>query len=138
MFIREDEADITLTINGSPILDNFATYEGGDLTANTAKTRPGNTRKQVSVGGPATRSDITITTQFTDTAANAVDALEALTGNGSCVVAIQWLDGSDSPIPGAGFTRTGTLKTVTPPNANIDGNAVGMLSIVIDADEQGT
>jgi hypothetical protein len=60
-YIREDQADIRVSVdfgNGQlvPVFGSWATYEDGALEADDQKTRPGGMGRQVSIGGPASRT----------------------------------------------------------------------------------
>lgn len=135
-YIREDQAHIDVWINGNKIGDSWRTFEGGDLEADDAKTRPGGMGFEVSAGGPASRSDATLTTQFTDVMAATHPFIEGGVGWAPVKVGITWLkprrgDGS----VGAGRTIQGVLKSATTPDHG-DGADVGMYTIVVSCDEQ--
>ncbi len=134
-YIRENQADIRLTVDGVSFFGSWATYSGGDLTAAEAKTRPGAMGKEVSIGGPASRGDITITIQWDEIILASFNDLESRVGSGDAKVSVNWLDRKGVAIPGALFAKTGTLKSVSDPNYDTNGNAVGMLTAVIGADE---
>lgn len=134
-YIREDEAAITLTVKGKQYGGQWATYAGGDLAAAGSKTRPGNMGNEVSIGGPASRSDITLTTQFTDVVMAQHKSLEALVGHGPVTVAVIYLDENGLALAGGRFTRTGTLKSVAPPASNAGSAVVGMYTVVVECDE---
>ena len=134
-YIREDQADIRITIDGVPYFDSWATYSGGDLTATDAKTRPGAMGKEVSCGGPPTRSDITCTVQWSDVVLASFNDLEATVGKGAAKVSVNWLDKNGVAIPGALFAKTGTVKSVSDAKYDHNGNAIGMLTLVVSADE---
>lgn len=137
MYINNYQADVRLSIDGTPVGGPLATYSGGDLSASDAKTRPGGMGKEVSTGGQSTRNDITLTVQWDDSLVAQAKWLESRCGGGRAKVSVNWLDKDRNPIPGALFTRTGTLKGVNEPDFDHEGNAVGMLSLVVSADEEG-
>jgi hypothetical protein len=135
-YIREDQADISVTLDGSPLFGTWATISGGNSTSNDAKTRPGGMGKEVAVGGPPTRADLTVTTQLTDLIAPQHKRVEGRVGKGDVEVTVLWLDPNATAIGGAGFTRKGKLKEATLPNAtNTDSPAVGMYTLVVSCDE---
>jgi hypothetical protein len=92
--------------------------------------------RQVSIGGPASRADVTATIQFSDVVAAQAKALENRVGRGRLKVAITWLD-PDGNRTAFSFTRTGTIKNVAIPNSNANAADVGFLSLVGSMDELG-
>lgn len=134
--IRDDEADIRLSVNGKPYFGSWATYDGGDLAAASNKTRTGGMGRQKAIGGPAERSDITLTIQFDDVVAGFHNELEHLTGNGNAVVSVQFLNPDRTAIPGAHYTRTGKLGGTNLPKPDANGTgAQGFYTAIIQADE---
>jgi hypothetical protein len=136
-YIREDQADIRLFVDGIEYGDgnSWATWAGGDLTAAGSKTRPGGMGKQKAQGGPATRSDITVTIQNSDTMIGQLPTLESRVGKGNARVVATYLNDEGETIAGAQLVRTGKLKTAEPPGQNYDSAAVGMFTVVVDCDE---
>jgi hypothetical protein len=132
-YIREDMADIRVRVNGVPYGDSWRTAEGGNVTADDSKTRPGGMGREVSVGGPASRDDLTVTTQFTDVVATWHPRLEGLVGNAVAEVSINWLNPDRTPT-GRGRTIRGTLKEATTPDHG-DGADVGMYRLVVSCNE---
>ena len=139
MNIREDQAEVTITLDGVqiPAGEVWATLSGGELTAADAKSRAGGMGKQKSYGGPGVRSDLTATIQFSDTIAALHKAWEQRVGKGTIEVTVLWLDTDAAALAGTDFKRTGTLKGLTEPNpTNSDSPAVGMYSLVTSCDEE--
>lgn len=134
MLIREDQADIRVWIEDVPYGDSWRTAEGGNLEADDSKTRAGGMGDEVSAGGPASRDDLTVTTQFTDVVAGWLPRHESLVGYGRVRVRVNWLGPNKVPT-GRGITRQGTLKAVNPPDHG-DGSDVGMYGIVVSCDER--
>lgn len=134
--IRDDEADIRLSVNDKPYFGSWASYDGGDLTSTSNKTRRGGMGRQKAIGGPSERSDITLTIQFDDVVAGYHNELEGLTGNGDAVVSVQFLNADRSPIPGAHFTRTGKVGGTNLPKPDANGTGTqGFYTVIIHADE---
>lgn len=133
MFIREDMADIRVTVNGKAYGDSWKQASGGNLSADDAKTRPGGMGHEVSAGGPASRDDLTVQIQMSDIVATWIPELEAACGDGQGKVSIHWL-GKDRLPTGSTHTRTGSLKEVNPPDMG-GGNDVGMLALVFSLNE---
>jgi hypothetical protein len=132
-YIREDNADIRVSLAGVAYGDSWKEVEGGNLTADDVKTRPGGMGYEVSAGGPASREDLTVRTQFTDVVATWVPIHEALVGNGVGIVGVTWL-GPDKIPTGMTRTRKGTLKAVNPPDMG-GGNDVGLYELVFSMNE---
>lgn len=133
MYVREDMADISVHVDGVQYGDSWATVEGGNLEADDAKTRPGGMGREVSAGGPASRDDLTVTTQFSDIVAGWHGTLEARVGIGRVKVGINYMGTERSPI-GRSQTIQGTLKSVATPDMG-DGSDVGMYTLVVSCDE---
>jgi hypothetical protein len=143
MYLRDDEADIRLTVTdktGNPIAvgdgNSWATYAGAALTAAGSKTRPGGMGKQKAQGGPATRGDTTVTIQNSDTMIGLHPFLESRIGKGNCVVTVTYLDDEGNVIPGAQFRVTGKLKEAALPGQNYDSPNVAMYTVTVDSDEE--
>lgn len=134
-YIREDQAAITVTVDDKAYGDSWASVEGGNLEADDSKTRPGGMGKEVSVGGPASREDITVETQLSDIVIGWHKELENKIGTGRVKVGITFLAADRTPT-GASQTMTGILKSVALPDMASDGNEVGMYQLVVSADEQ--
>jgi len=144
MYIREDEADIRLFVEvpGQGMVEfgdgnSWATWAGGGLSAAGSKTRPGGMGKQKAQGGPATRADLTLTIQNSDTMIGQLPTLESRVGKGSVRAVATYLDDEGVAIPSAQIIRTGKLKEATPPGQNYESPTVGMFTVVIDCDEVG-
>ena len=134
-YIREDQADIRLTVNGVVCGDTWATYSGGALTASDSKTRPGGLGKEVSLGGPASRGDVTLTIQMSDVVAGWHKTLESIVGGGTAKASVAYINPDRTPIPGATFSRTGTVKEASLPDVNFDSGDAGMYQVVLSCDE---
>jgi hypothetical protein len=129
-YIRADMAKITVSVDSQQVgPDMWATFSGGGLDTDDQKTRPGGMQNQVAIGGPTSRDDITVTTQFTDAVASVAKALELRTGRGSLSVTITYMDMDGNPIAGHAFTRTGVLKTVKIPDVDVNTGDVAFLEV---------
>jgi hypothetical protein len=135
-YIREDQADIRVSVDGVPYGDSWASVEGGNLEADDAKTRPGGMGREVAVGGPASRDDLTVATQMSDVTAPWVPRLEARVGVGAVKVGITYLGPERTPV-GQPRTTVGILKAVNTPDQASDSSDVGMLELVVSCHEQG-
>jgi hypothetical protein len=137
-YLREDQADIRVTVDGKNFGDgnSWATYTGATLTAADAKTRPGGMGKEIDLGGPASRSDATVTIQNSDAMVGQHGALEDRVGKGAALVSIQYLDIEGVAIPGAHFRVKGRLKEADLPDYNYDSGTQGFYTIVVGCDER--
>lgn len=137
-YIREDQADIRVSVDGVAFGDgnSWVTVAGGKVTAPGGKTRPGGMGHEIEVGGPATRSAATVTTQNSDIMASQHATLESKIGRGQARISIQFLDNYGQAIPGASETIKGTLLGAELPDLNGEATgAMGMYQITVGADE---
>lgn len=134
-YIRADMADIRVFIDDQPLGDQWATYEGGALEADDQKTRPGGMARQVAIGGPTSRGDITVTTQWTDLIAPLAKAVENRAGRGRITVSVTYMEPNGSAVQAHGFTRKGILKSVQIPNVDVNAGDVAFLTVVGSMDE---
>jgi hypothetical protein len=134
-YIREDQADIRVKVAGIAYGDSWATAQGGNLDTDDSKTRPGGMGKEVAVGGPSSRDDMTVETQLNDVVLGFHKTLENKLGVAECKVAITFL-GPDRLPTGATQTVTGVLKSVALPDLASDSNSVGMYTLVMACNEQ--
>jgi hypothetical protein len=133
VWIREDMATINVKLNGQPYGSTWKEAEGGNLEADIAKARPGGMGREVSAGGPASRQDLTVRTDFSDLVATWVPDFENEVGVGSVEVTFNWLDRRRVPL-GISTVRLGILQAANVPNIGA-GADVGKLEIVVDCDE---
>ncbi len=134
MYIREDQADIRVTVDGVAYGDSWASAEGANLEADDAKTRPGGMGYEVSVGGPASRDDLTVETQFTEAVSTFHKTLESKVGVGQVKVGISYLGANRLPV-GPAHTVVGTLKSVARPDSDAGSSDVGMYELVVSCHE---
>lgn len=133
-YIREDQASITVTVDNVAYGASWASAEGANLEADDSKTRPGGMGREVSAGGPASRDDLTVETQFTDVVAGWHRRLEGRVGNGRVNVTIAWMTPEREPT-GVSHIVTGTLKRAAAPDMNSEESGVGRYQIVVSCDE---
>lgn len=132
-YIREDQADIRVSLNGLPFGDSWKEAEGGNLEADSAKARPGGMGREKSAGGPASRDDLTVRTNMTDVVATWHPTFEAGVGYAPVRVTLAWLNPDRTPT-GMTTTRQGTLKAANLPDVG-GGADVALYEIVVDCDE---
>jgi hypothetical protein len=133
-YIRGDQADIRVSVDGVPYGDSWRHVDGGSLEADDAKTRPGGMGREVAVGGPAQRNDITVGIAFDDVVAGWHRTFESKVGNGRVKVAYQYLGPDRAPI-GPTHTVKGVLKAANMPEFESDSSDVEDYEIVVSCDE---
>lgn len=135
-YFREDMADIRVSVDGVPYGDSWFSVEGGNLEADDSKTRPGGMGSEVSLGGPASRDDVTVETQLTDIVIGWHKTLEQKVSEGAPTkVSYTFLSRLKQPV-GASHTVVGTLKSAKLPDMDTGSSDAAMYSIVISCDEQ--
>jgi hypothetical protein len=137
MYIRDDQADVRVQLDGSPLFGPWATYTGGDLTSTDAKTRPGGMGHEVTLGGESTRNDATLTIQWSDDVLAQFKRLENRNGKGDIVITANWLSPEAVGLANGQYGRSGKLKGCSDPNYDHNGNVVGFLTIVVSLNELG-
>jgi hypothetical protein len=136
MFVREDMADIRVSVDGVPYGDSWYSAEGANLEADDSHTRPGGMGYEVSLGGPASRDDYTIETQLTDVVMGWHKTLEQKVGESApAKVGITFLNRLRQPV-GASHTVVGTLKSARLPDMDTGGNDAAMYQIIVSCDER--
>lgn len=126
-----------------PYGDSWFSFDGGNLTAADAKTRPGAMGKEVSAGGLGSRADITLEIQLSDVVATWHKTLENKIGPGRVKVGVTLLDEERAPT-GESYTYTGKLKEARLPRmGNPAGggggggtSTIAMYTVIVSADEQ--
>jgi hypothetical protein len=134
-YIRADMADIRVSLDGVPQGGMWATYEGGALEADDQKTRPGGMTNQVAIGGPTSRNDVTVTTQFTDAIAAIAKNFENRSGRGTIDIAVTYMDMGGTPRHN--FTRSGIVKSVQIPDVDVNTGDVAFLTVIGSMHELG-
>lgn len=131
--IREDQADISVTVNGTVYGRSWNEVEGGNLEADDAKARAGGMGREYSAGGPASRDDLTVRINMDDQVALWHPVFENLCGWGRVKVALHWLGPDRVPL-GSSTTRVGVLKAPNLPDMG-GGSDVGLYELVVSCDE---
>jgi hypothetical protein len=135
-FIREDMADIRVTVDGVPYGDSWYSVEGGNLESDDSKIRPGGMGDEVSLGGPASRDDVTVAIPLTDVVTTWHKQLEKkVIEDAPTKVAYTFLNRLKQPI-GVSHTVTGTLKGATIPDMDTGSSDAAMYELVVSCDER--
>lgn len=134
-YVRRDMANIQVFLDDVPVGDLWATFEGGALEADDQKTRPGGMKAQKAIGGPTSRGDITVSTQFTDLMVQPAKDFEARAGRGKITVTVTYLDQDGNQNGARSFTRVGIVKSAQIPEVDVNAGDVAFLTVVGSMDE---
>jgi hypothetical protein len=134
-YIRSDMAFIQVLLGDVKKGDLWATFEGGGLEADDQKTRPGGMQKQMAIGGPTSRQDVTVTTQMTDGMFAVAKEFEAAAGRKFMSVVVTYLD-EDGNGNGGSFTVKGKVKSAVWPNIDVNSGDVAFLSVTASLNEE--
>jgi hypothetical protein len=137
--LRADQAAIHASVDGSGLDKNvWTTMDGGDMTATDTKTRPGGMGDEITLGGPRTRSDCTITRQYTTGMLHGLfPTLERLCGNASMSVSWTPLDG-DGNTNGETHGISGKLKEVMRGKFDANASEAVFLTLVMSCNSAPT
>jgi|SRR5947209_112366 len=138
-FMREDQFLLQCSVAGVnlPIVYSWAEWEGGDVEGEDQKTRPGGMLPQVNLGGPATRTDVTMRRQYSAQLHPFIVALENVAGKASGTLSYTPLDANGNPNGGT-VTITGILKNVVPPPKNANQANPAFLGLVFGVNQEAT
>ena len=141
MFYREDMALIQVSVMDTAgryvqFGDGWTTAEGGNLEADDGKARPGRMGMEVSLGGPASRDDVTCTIPMTDVVVGWHKTLEQrVIESAPMKVAITPLNRLRVP-NAASTTVLGTIKSAFMPNHDANSGDPAMYSLIMACNEQ--
>lgn len=110
-FTREDQVNISVTLDGVPY-QGWDSISGGAADSNTVKIRVNG--KEIDIGGPGTRGDVTVGIQMSDVVMGWSKTFDGRRGKGVATVGWQILDADLNVL--AGKSYTGTLKGCTDPD----------------------
>lgn len=128
----ESRFQVSLSINGVDY-GIWDSKSGGGVEAEVKKYQPGGADvPPVSLKNKKKPpEDITITRYYSVTRDHAqLDEIEALVGNGDCVLTTQPLDANDNPL-GDPKTNRGTLQAYTPPDVDSESDDTAKAEVVI-------
>lgn len=110
---RQDQARVTLTVDGRALPFVFSRREGGTVSSEESKSYPGGMAAQVAVGGPRTIENVTLAAQFVPQRDHDhIRWLQSRVGKGECTVSEQLLD-VDGRAFGRPDTWTGVLMSTS-------------------------
>lgn len=126
--IREQQALITVAIDGKDLGPNIIGLAGGQAEADVLKVFPGGMRPQIAIGGSVQRENITVRILFDDYARSLFSWLDDRTGCGEFVVGYQPLDCQGNQ-RGTSITYRGVLQRVTRPDYDSASNDAAVLEL---------
>jgi hypothetical protein len=128
---REDQYAVTVQVDAVS-LGTFDKLSGGELDSEETKYRPGGMGAEVSLGGPKTVTNITVSRIYSLDADHSTNlsTLKASVGKGVATVTKQPLD-ADGNTYGSPIVYTGVLKNVKLPDHDSGSNDPGMLELEI-------
>lgn len=144
MLLKDNQADIRLNVYdaaGNKVAigdgDSWGTYDGAELKGSSNKSRAGGMGFEIELGGPATRSDATITIRNSDTMVGQHGFLEnRVSRSARAEIIVTFLDDEGVAIPSARFHVTGKILQASLPGFKFDSGAQGMYTVMLGADEQ--
>lgn len=133
--VREDQFIIHVGVAGIKFPNTFSwtSKEGGDVTADSTFTRPGGLNPGIQLGGPSTRSDVTVKRQYSSGLDNIFIQLENGCGNAAMWVAWTPIDANQNP-NGSTHVLSGILKEVQAPQYDANATGAGFLTLVMSPD----
>lgn len=129
---REDQYMITVKVDG----EDFGVWDklaGGSIDSEELKYKPGGMQPHVSLGGSRTVENITVSKLYDLTAVHSkIKTLLNKAGKGQVTITKQPLDVNGTPF-GLPLVYTGTLKQVTPPDADSESNDAALVEIEVSS-----
>lgn len=126
---RQDQYDVTASVDGLGALGTFDTFKGGEVDSDEQKYRPGGMSDPVSLGGAVTMGNVTISRNYLlDRDHPIIHTLLSLAGRAQISVCKQPLDVNKVPY-GRPLIYKGKIKTVTPPEHDSTSSDPAMLEI---------
>lgn len=132
---RQDQAAITLTVDGRTLPWIFAKREGGMVDSEETKTRLGGLLPEVSIGGPSTVSNVTLVASLIP-AKHLEDLawLKTRAGRARATVSEQLLD-VDGNTFGRPSTWSGVFKSCDP--GQYDANSTDVREVTFELSTDG-
>ena len=121
-YTREDQIDIRVSLDGVPYGNSWDSIAGGGLTANKVMIRVGG--KEINIGGPASRDDVTVGIQMSDLVAPWRAMFDRRVGAGTLKVSWSLLDADLNTIDGP-HAYVGILNACTPTDMDKSNSSPG-------------
>lgn len=137
---RQDQYNVTvsLELNGDKMtLGTFDKLTGGEVDSEETRYRPGAMGVEISLGGFVTVGNVTVERLFSQ--ARDLPILGKLmmwAGRADAVAVKQSLDVAGKPV-GKPLVYKGTLKSVSPPDADSESSGAALLSMEITSPQVG-
>lgn len=144
-FLRSDTAKIHVRLydpaNGKAVSfpgGHWVSMTGGDVQAQGQNVHLGGLLKTTNLGGPAQRSDVTVTRLYGASyegfsVHSLISQLQSLAGSAGMAVSFTPID-ADGNHCGETITLTGTLKQAQHPTWDSNSSNAAMLTLVMSAD----
>lgn len=127
---RSDQRSVSVTIDGTPT-GIWDALSGGEADSEETKYRPGGGGAQVSLGGPTTLENLTLSRLFKlDRDLPKIKGWMAKRGKAPVVVTEQFLD-RDGNVASTGLTYRGVLKKVSPPEHDSESSDAAKVEIEV-------
>lgn len=128
---RQDTFNVSVTIDGVDYGGGWDKRTGGAGDSEETKVKLGNMGGEVSLGGSVSVENVTVSKLYDlDGIANNIIALYARRGKAAVSIVTQPLD-HDGNVYGPSFTYTGTLKQVTLPDYDANGNDASYVELEV-------
>jgi hypothetical protein len=132
--IREDQASVSLSIDGRPCPFLFQKRSGGKIGSSGSKTLPGAMQPQAAHGGPQEIEDVTLEFEFVPSRDNAyLQSIKPRVGKGRANAAEQILD-VDGNVKETIDRWTGVLSELDTGNYDATSSTPRMGVVVVEAD----
>jgi hypothetical protein len=130
---RSNQFSVSVTVDDRP-LGIWDVLDGGAVTSEETKYRPGGMAAQLSLGGSVTTENITVKRLYTLARDHAqIHWLLSRVGKGRVVAVKTSLD-TDGNVFGAPLVYSGTLMSVTPPPADSESDDPALVEMEISTD----
>lgn len=129
--LREDTHAITVSIDGVST-GTWDKLSGGEVDSEETTYRPGNMSPQISLGGSSSTGNVTVSRGY-DAVRDDIHGWSARAGAARVIVMAQMLDSDKNPY-GRPRGYQGTLKQVTPPDLDSEGNDAALVELEITVD----
>jgi hypothetical protein len=129
---REDTYSVRVSVDDVD-LGIWDKKQGGAVDSDETTYRPGGMAEQISLGGPRTTENLTVSKLNDEVTHGRVHWLTGRVGRGTGVITQQPLD-ADGKAWGRPLVWRGKLKRVTPPDSDSNGNAAALIELEFTVD----
>jgi hypothetical protein len=126
---REDQYDVTVSVDGVGNLGTFDKMTGGEVDSDEQKYRPGGMAPPVSLGGAVTMGNVVLERNYVlERDSPIIHKLLSIVGTATITASKQSLDLNKIPY-GRPLVYTGKVKRVAPPDHDSTSSNPGMMAI---------